>query len=264
MSNSQAANIHRATAIIATRPAQDTDTYWYAVTMAIHAALGVRTVLLTTRTEDGQHQPRQMLSQHSFIAPDGSVAPGALLEQRPLPPTIPISPTNSNHRSMHSVAAHHTEPAALVVRGNTDPLIEKLDRDVRYQDEWAGKTSYFIPWYDHPDDWRDHHTVPRMMISFAEIRRRRADEIEEIFETSTTALYDLIAYKLREIYPPPLRSLTPRELRLLEAEANYGYDDDAIMQHTSIRSIRTHRRRLSKLDIPNPRAYAIHHTVISP
>jgi hypothetical protein len=253
--NSLKSEIDGAIAIVASHAAHDDNQYWHSLAIALRSAFKARLILISTRTDDGQHQPRQMVGIGERVAPDGSrPQTGSFLVSRPLPGLIPISSTDTHHRSMHSVAAHQSLPV-LVVRDNVDPIIREIDRDVRNEDEWSSKASYFISWGDRAD-------VPKLIVSFG-IPLRHANLIDALIDTDEwRTLYDLIDYRVNEIYPDPLEQIPTRELHSLQAEADYGYDENKILEILKLKSIRTHRRRLARIGIGKPRAYAIWRNII--
>ena len=247
--------LNRGIAVLATRRASDTDNYWQLLTRTASEFFNARSILLTTRTGDNHHQPRQMIALNEHMTPDGTLTPGSAREQRPLPGLIHISSTDDDHQSMHSVAAHRQE-IVTVVRGNQDPLIDRINANVREYDEWHRKACYFISWRD------GHSPIPILMASFA-VSQRFGPHMDTILEQpEATQLYDLIEYKLREIWKPPLIEVDPFGLRMLTAEGQHGYDDHAVMEATQTKTIRTHRRRLAKLGLTHPRSYAIYHTIV--
>ncbi len=247
--------LNRGIAVLAARRASDTEPYWQLLARTMSEFFNVRSILLTTRTEENHHQPRQMIALGEHMAPDGTLTPGSVREQRPLPELIHISFTDGDHQSMHSVAAHRPN-AVTVVNGNEDPLIDRIDANVREYDEWHRKAGYFISWRD------GHSNIPAMIASFA-VPRRFADQMDAILALpEAVKLYELIEYKVREIWQPPLIEVDPFGLRMLTAEGQHGYDDHAVMEATQTKTIRTHRRRLAKLGLTHPRSYAIYHTIV--
>ena len=246
--------LNRGLAVLATRRASDTDNYWQLLGRTMSEFFHTRSLLLTTRTGDNHHQPRQMIRM-SHMAPDGTLTPGTVPEQRPLPELIHISPTDDDHSSMHSIAAHRQE-TVTVVRGNEDPLINRINANVREYDEWHNKAAYFISWRD------GHSPIPSLIASFA-VPRRFGGYMDAIIALpEAEKLYDLIEYKLKELWQPPLIEVDPFGLRMLTAEGHHGHDDHAVMEATQTKTIRTHRRRLAKLGLTHPRSYAIYHTIV--
>ena len=218
-----------------------TQTY-RSLSLAFITALNLRSCLITVRDrETNQHHVSTSMIRLNRHLPNGEATYASQYLIQDGPEFIPIADNpDGPHLNMHSVAAW-TRSSLTVVDGHLDPMIRQITARHRYIDEWVGKTSFFVNWYDGRD-------VPLCTASFA-IRPDMADELrQQLDSTKWLELYELVRKRLieRSADPVQLDGLSDRDLEVLTCLARDSIEDAAEKLAITKSSYLRRRRELAR------------------
>ena len=218
-----------------------TQTY-RALALALITALNLRSCLITVRDrETNQHHVSMSMIRLNGHLPNGEATYASQYLIQDGPEFIPIADNpDGPHLNMHSVAAW-TRSRLTVVDGHLDPMVRQITSAYRYIDEWVGKTSFFVNWYDGRD-------VPLCTASFG-IRPAQAGALrEDLDSTEWSELYQLVGQRLIERRPDPveLDGLSDRDLEVLTCLARDSIEDAAEKLAITKSSYLRRRRELAR------------------
>ena len=226
----------------------DSETAYQSLAMALMTALRLRSILVTARDP---HPPKRDHVSMAMVRlnrhlPDGSPSYASQYRFQQGPERIHIADSaDGPHETMHSVVACLGDQIA-VVRGHEDPLVKQIDVETRYVDEWVGKTSFFVCWYDE-------RPVPLAIASFGTRGDMDDGILQDLESPGWNELYHLIGQRLLERNPDPLplEGLPERDLEMLECLARDSVEEGMRSLNVTRPTYNRRRRTLArKLGVP--------------
>ena len=226
----------------------DREITYQSLAMSLMTALRLRGCLVTARD---RHPPKRDHVSMAMVRinrhlPDGSPSYASQYKFQKGPERICIADSaDGPHETMHSVVACSGDQIT-VVRGHEDPLVKRINPATRFVDEWVGKTSFFVCWYDE-------RPVPLAIASFGTRGDMDGGILQDLESPGWNELYHLIGQRLLERNPDPLplEGLPERNLEMLECLARDSVEEGMKRLNVTRPTYNRRRRALArKLGIP--------------